>query len=100
MTIKARLVRSSHADAETGDIVELTETQFDAFSDKFERVEDDGVFRENIADPGPVSGNETSEGETSSSEDYPIHSGGGWYELSNGKKVRGKENAEAKEAEL
>lgn len=31
---------------------------------------------------------------------YPIHTGGGWYELSNGKKVQGKENAEAVEEEL
>lgn len=28
------------------------------------------------------------------------HTGGGWYELSNGEKVRGKANAEAAEAQL
>lgn len=30
--------------------------------------------------------------------EYPKHTGGGWYELSNGEKVQGKEEAEEKEA--
>lgn len=29
--------------------------------------------------------------------EYPKHTGGGWYELSNGEKVQGKEEAEEKE---
>ena len=29
-----------------------------------------------------------------SSKEFPVHLGGGYYELPNGKKVRGKENAE------
>ncbi|MDN6397678.1 MAG: hypothetical protein L0J75_01425 [Alkalibacterium sp.] len=29
---------------------------------------------------------------------YPIHTGGGWYELSNGERVQGKEEAEKLEA--
>jgi hypothetical protein len=33
-------------------------------------------------------------------ESYPAHVGGGWYELSNGEKVKGKEEAELKESEL
>lgn len=31
---------------------------------------------------------------------YPIDKGAGWYELSNGESVRGKEQAEQKQAEL
>lgn len=31
---------------------------------------------------------------------YPLHLGGGWYELSNGERVRGKEDAERAETEL
>ncbi len=31
---------------------------------------------------------------------YPIHAGGGWYTLSNGEKVQGKEAAEEAEAAL
>lgn len=33
-------------------------------------------------------------------EDYPIEKGAGWYELSNGETVRGKENAIQQENEL
>ena len=32
--------------------------------------------------------------------DYPKHTGGGWYELSNGNKVQGKENAISEQKEL
>ena len=31
---------------------------------------------------------------------YPKHTGGGWYELSNGEKVQGKEDAEEAQAKL
>lgn len=31
---------------------------------------------------------------------YPIHTGGGWYELSNGDKVQGKDEAEQAEDAL
>jgi len=31
---------------------------------------------------------------------YPVHVGGGWYELSDGTRVQGKEEAEAEEAGL
>lgn len=31
---------------------------------------------------------------------YPIHTGGGWYELSNGEKVQGKEEAQQAEDAL
>ena len=31
---------------------------------------------------------------------YPKHTGGGWYELSNGEKVQGKDNAIQAEKEL
>lgn len=31
---------------------------------------------------------------------YPFHTGGGWYELSNGERIRGKEDAEKAESEL
>lgn len=31
---------------------------------------------------------------------FPAHTGGGWYELSNGEKVQGKEEAEAAEKAL
>ena len=33
-------------------------------------------------------------------KEYPKHTGGGWYELSNGEKVQGKEVAEDLEKEL
>lgn len=32
--------------------------------------------------------------------DYPKHTGGSWYQLSNGEKVQGKEEAELAEKEL
>ena len=32
--------------------------------------------------------------------EYPVHTGGGWYELSNGEKVQGKQEAEKAEADL
>ncbi|MGF2617737.1 hypothetical protein FZC84_11925 [Rossellomorea vietnamensis] len=32
--------------------------------------------------------------------EFPKHTGGGWYELSNGERVQGKEDALAAEAEL
>jgi hypothetical protein len=35
-----------------------------------------------------------------SDENFPKHTGGGWYELSNGEKVQGKEEAETAEKEL
>lgn len=31
---------------------------------------------------------------------YPTHTGGGWYTLSNGERVRGKDNATEAEAQL
>lgn len=34
------------------------------------------------------------------SAQYPKHTGGGWYELSNGEKVQGKEDAEEAQAKL
>lgn len=36
----------------------------------------------------------------SEKRDYPIHEGAGWYLLSNGEKVRGKDNALEAEEEL
>ena len=33
-------------------------------------------------------------------ESYPYHVGGGWYKLSNGEQVKGKETAEQAESEL
>lgn len=33
-------------------------------------------------------------------QEFPKHTGGGWYELSNGEKVQGKEEAEAAESNL
>lgn len=38
--------------------------------------------------------------EVKDDEDFPKHTGGGYYELSNGEKVRGKEKAFQAEAEL
>ena len=35
-----------------------------------------------------------------SAKEYPYHTGGGYYELSNGEKVRGKDEAAAAEEEL
>lgn len=32
--------------------------------------------------------------------EYPKHTGGGWYELSNGNKVQGKENAMKEEKQI
>jgi len=45
-------------------------------------------------DPDDESGNQTQ------GIAYPIHVGGGWYELSNGEKVQGKEDAEQAQSEL
>ena len=36
----------------------------------------------------------------SNDSEFPKHSGGGWYELSNGEKVHGKEKAEEAEREV
>ncbi len=33
-------------------------------------------------------------------EDFPKHTGGGWYELSNGEKVQGKDEAKDKQLEV
>jgi protein associated with RNAse G/E len=33
-------------------------------------------------------------------DEFPKHTGGGWYEISSGEKVQGKEEAEAAEKEL
>jgi len=99
MTIKAKLIGHSHGDLETGDVTELSETAFEAFSDKFEKVNDEPE----------VSGNEA-EGEEQSSpsddspgddgKEFPVHRGGGWYELSNGESIRGKSKAQEMENEL
>jgi len=37
---------------------------------------------------------------TETASKFPKHTGGGWYELSNGEKVQGKEHAVAAEDEL
>lgn len=42
-------------------------------------------------DPDEESGIQTT------SVNYPIHTGGGWYELSNGEKVQGKDEAQQAE---
>lgn len=36
----------------------------------------------------------------SSTDEFPKHTGGGWYELSNGEKVQGKDEAIEEEAKL
>lgn len=38
--------------------------------------------------------------EPENEETFPKHTGGGWYELSNGEKVQGKDDAEAAESNL
>lgn len=38
--------------------------------------------------------------ETDKADSYPKHTGGGWYELSNGEKVQGKDEAIAAEKKL
>ena len=43
---------------------------------------------------------ETAENQNIDEDVYPKHTGGGWYELSNGEKVRGKEEAIKAEKEL
>jgi len=98
MAIKAKLIGHSHGDLETGDVTELSETAFEAFSDKFERVDD--------SEPEDTGNDTGGEGDSSPSanssvdEDFPKHSGGGWYELSDGTSVRGKAKAADMEAEL
>lgn len=49
------------------------------------------------AEESLASENQVEEKETPTVK-YPIHTGGGWYELSNGEKVQGKEEAEKLEA--
>ncbi|MBB6451989.1 hypothetical protein HNQ94_000410 [Salirhabdus euzebyi] len=39
-------------------------------------------------------------GENGENENFPKHTGGGWYELSNGEKIKGKDEAEAAEKAL
>lgn len=38
--------------------------------------------------------------ESNNTEEFPKHTGGGWYELSNGEKIKGKEEANNAENEL
>lgn len=42
----------------------------------------------------------TSSSDEGSGSEFPKHTGGGWYELSNGEKVQGQEAAETAEAKL
>lgn len=39
-------------------------------------------------------------GEVGEAVKYPLETGGGWYELSNGERVQGKKEAEKKQAKL
>lgn len=42
----------------------------------------------------------TNDDQNAEGDEYPKHTGGGWYELSNGEKVKGKDEAAAAEAKL
>ncbi|MGM0853080.1 MAG: hypothetical protein ACQEWI_10775 [Bacillota bacterium] len=57
-------------------------------------IEQLGVESE-VADHEPETSNESSE-----ESEFPKHTGGPWYVLSNGEKIQGKEEAFAAEAEL
>ncbi|TYS87576.1 hypothetical protein [Rossellomorea aquimaris] len=57
-------------------------------------IEQLGVETE-VADLEPENSNESSE-----DSEFPKHTGGPWYVLSNGEKIQGKEEALAAEAEL
>lgn len=86
-TKEYKLVGENHAGAEKGDVVELSESQYEAFEDKFEPVQNNDESDES---------DEGDDGE----EEYPVHKGGGHYELSNGETVEGKEDAIEAQAEL
>jgi hypothetical protein len=49
---------------------------------------------------GEVSTKEASSEKDETKSDFPKHTGGGYYELSNGEKVKGKDEAAAAEKEL
>lgn len=50
-----------------------------------------------VTTPPPVK-DQTEDSERGS--EFPVHTGGGWYELSNGEKVRGEEDALKAEKKL
>lgn len=69
-----------------GEIFELSKDRYDYIISK----------NENLIEC--VEESEETEDETES--EFPKHTGGGWYELSNGEKVQGKEEAIQAESEL
>lgn len=61
------------------------------FKKPFIKIEEDREASKNV-EPGEV--------ETDDKDEFPKHTGGGYYELSNGEKVKGKKEAEKAEADL
>ena len=70
--------------------------QIEALGNEVEVVEEPPGFKEV---KGPIEDKSISKSSTKT-DSYPIHRGGGWYELSNGESVRGREDAEKAEAAL
>ena len=62
---------------------------YSADTDRISFLQDNGFLGEEI----PVKPEEKD-------DKFPKHTGGGWYQLSNGDKVQGKEEADAAEQEL
>ncbi|MBW4083525.1 hypothetical protein [Paenibacillus sp. S150] len=83
---KSFLVTSDFYDAETGDLIKSGST-FEADAERKEVLRAAGVIGK--------------EDKSASAQDkWPKHVGGGVYELSNGERVKGKEDAEEAEGKL
>lgn len=68
----------------------------DPSEERIEELQDKGfIGGEGVSSEAPESEEEVTE-ET----EYPLHTGGGYYELSNGERVQGKEEAEKAEQAL
>lgn len=94
-TVEARLVGDSHEGLKKGEVTELSQTAFEAFSDKFVLVEE-----EENEDSGSDEEDDEPDLEDYDEEDFPVHKGAGWYLLSNGEKVQGKDDALEAQEEL
>jgi len=95
--MKAKVIRRFYDKKEkkiqpTGTIIDVSEKRFEEMNSTKH-----GQLVER-----PEEENQEVEGEETSidKKDFPKHTGGGWYELSNGKKIQGKEEAISAEKEL
>lgn len=76
-----------------GDIIELSGKYADIY------MQNNWIGSPKVKKKNTETATKTPEGEKRS-QNYPKHTGGGWFELSNGEKVQGKEEAEKRQAQL